>query len=395
MKFSAVLSCLVVFFATSVFSNVSAVSIQKASNVFDGQPFLYVEGESASSIDGTPGSTWTVVSTGGPEMSVTTGTSVPIMPLGNNASGGKAIWAPINDFTTHVPVAHYQVQFVTPGTYQLFLRLSMYDTNNNTTLLSEDSIFIPPDFNKNSGSDWVGANHLDFDESDVNVDIPNPGYALDPDGFKPSVGNHDRDGLLELQNWGVKSAGVVTFATPSGTVTNNGHFDWYNRPTTQGITAAGGFESFYGMKTEYTVTPDMVGQTLNFELGVREINVTIDGFMFIKTGNIYPDQDVLDLHTQAELDAAVLPQPVAGDYNGNGVVDGADYVLWRNGGPLQNEVDTPGTVNAADYTEWRARFGNTSGSGSGLGAGAVPEPTAVLAWLSLGLATVASWRRRS
>jgi hypothetical protein len=66
---------------------------------------------------------------------------------------------------------------------------------------------------------------------------------------------------------------------------------------------------------------------------------------------------------------------VPGDYNGNGSVDAADYVVWRNGGPLSNEVDTPGTVNAADYTEWRARFGN-SASGSGLGdTSAVPEPT--------------------
>jgi hypothetical protein len=65
---------------------------------------------------------------------------------------------------------------------------------------------------------------------------------------------------------------------------------------------------------------------------------------------------------------------VPGDYNNNGVVDAADYVLWRKGGPLQNEVDTPGTVNAADYTAWRARFGNTSGSGTSLDGPAVPEP---------------------
>jgi hypothetical protein len=58
------------------------------------------------------------------------------------------------------------------------------------------------------------------------------------------------------------------------------------------------------------------------------------------------------------------------------VVDAADYVLWRNGGPLANEVDAPGTVNQQDYVEWRARFGN-SGSGAGLGAGAVPEPTSL------------------
>jgi hypothetical protein len=50
--------------------------------------------------------------------------------------------------------------------------------------------------------------------------------------------------------------------------------------------------------------------------------------------------------------------PPDADYNSNGVVDTADYVLWRKGGPLTNEVDTPGTVNAADYTEWRKRFGN-------------------------------------
>lgn len=71
-------------------------------------------------------------------------------------------------------------------------------------------------------------------------------------------------------------------------------------------------------------------------------------------------------------------QGVPGDYNGNGSVDAADYVLWRNGGPLQNEVDTAGTVNAADYAEWRARFGNTSGTGSALVAGSVPEPTSVM-----------------
>ena len=48
------------------------------------------------------------------------------------------------------------------------------------------------------------------------------------------------------------------------------------------------------------------------------------------------------------LNVTTLPVVgVPGDYNNNGVVDAADYVLWRKGGPLQNEVDTPGTVNAA------------------------------------------------
>jgi hypothetical protein len=74
---------------------------------------------------------------------------------------------------------------------------------------------------------------------------------------------------------------------------------------------------------------------------------------------------------------------VPGDYNANGTVDAADYVLWRNGGPLQNEVDTPGTVNQADYDAWKARFGNTSGAGGGtnLLAVAVPEPAGACLFL--------------
>ena len=53
--------------------------------------------------------------------------------------------------------------------------------------------------------------------------------------------------------------------------------------------------------------------------------------------------------------AAATPPGVSGDYNGNGVVDMADYVLWCNGGPLQNDP-TPG-VQASDYDYWRSRFG--------------------------------------
>ncbi len=90
-----------------------------------------------------------------------------------------------------------------------------------------------------------------------------------------------------------------------------------------------------------------------------------------------------------------ISQGVPGDYNGNGVVDMADYVLWRNGGPLQNEVNTVGTVDASDYTAWRANFGHTSGSGSGsLNGAAVPEPMSFVLLFSAVVGGLVSVRRR-
>lgn len=70
---------------------------------------------------------------------------------------------------------------------------------------------------------------------------------------------------------------------------------------------------------------------------------------------------------------APLAAGVLGDYDGNGVVDAADYVVWRNSPTsLQNEGASPGVVDQADYDFWRSRFGATAGSGSTVAS--VPEP---------------------
>jgi hypothetical protein len=86
------------------------------------------------------------------------------------------------------------------------------------------------------------------------------------------------------------------------------------------------------------------------------------------------------------------PAGITGDYNANGIVDAADYVLWRNSlatptATLPNDA-TPGTVDQSDYTVWRSNFGRSAGSAAGLSAGAtVPEAaTAVLCAWAIALA---------
>jgi hypothetical protein len=88
-----------------------------------------------------------------------------------------------------------------------------------------------------------------------------------------------------------------------------------------------------------------------------------------------------------------------GDYNGNGVVDAADYTVWRD--TLNTNVaagtgadgNQNGMIDTGDYTFWKTRFGNNVGSGAGLSA-AVPEPAT--AWILLiGLVAMLSQRGRN
>ncbi len=95
-------------------------------------------------------------------------------------------------------------------------------------------------------------------------------------------------------------------------------------------------------------------------------------------------------------EATILPETptLAGDYNANGVVDAADYTVWRNSGIgpglLANDA-TPGSVSAGDYDVWKAHFGQTAGSGSVAG-NATPEPAGAVMFF-LGMSVLLTRRR--
>lgn len=89
------------------------------------------------------------------------------------------------------------------------------------------------------------------------------------------------------------------------------------------------------------------------------------------------------------------------DYNHDGIVDAADYTVWRDTLGSTTELDADGSgngvVDAADYLVWKLYFGAVvpgpaSGAGASLSVGAVPEPAS---WLLLTMAAGALFFSRN
>lgn len=204
----------------------------------------------------------------------------------------------------------------------------------------------------------------------------------------------------------VGAASTLSVRGPNATVMING--DLYMSFDPISMLENGDPSTLKAVITGNTHTTIDVGQTANIQYG--NLAVEFDGYSPVGgesytlltansiTGSSFRATSLpmlpsglswdLDIDmTSVVLNVTGSLPGIAGDFNGNGTVDAADYVLWRNGGPLQNDP-TPG-IQAGDYDFWRSRFGSTSGSGA---AAAVPEPASV-AMLLLGLAC--GWKRIS
>jgi hypothetical protein len=123
------------------------------------------------------------------------------------------------------------------------------------------------------------------------------------------------------------------------------------------------------------VAHDTVAAGGNIFLGHSDIN---------GTSSTDPNADAMlfTLIDNVKVEAISLINP---DFNGNTLVDAADYPLWRANNTLtsgatqsQGDSDGDGDVDSTDYNNWRAAFGNIV-PGAGLGAGSsVPEPSTLL-----------------
>jgi GH25 family lysozyme M1 (1,4-beta-N-acetylmuramidase) len=116
-------------------------------------------------------------------------------------------------------------------------------------------------------------------------------------------------------------------------------------------------------------------------------------------GGISPvDRDVFD-GTMQELAETNIPSFVAGDYNGDNVVDAADYTAWRNTMGQSVKVglgadgNLNGTIDAGDYNVWKAKYGTSGAGGGAISQSAVPEPASIIL-VALALAAASRLRLR-
>jgi arabinogalactan endo-1,4-beta-galactosidase len=97
--------------------------------------------------------------------------------------------------------------------------------------------------------------------------------------------------------------------------------------------------------------------------------------LFDQNGNLLPAASVFEQFISPLL---------SGDYNQDGSVDAADYIVWRKsvgqtGSGLAADGNGDQNVDQGDYDIWRAGFVQIAGASSALDPVAVPEPaTAVL-----------------
>jgi phospholipase/lecithinase/hemolysin len=119
--------------------------------------------------------------------------------------------------------------------------------------------------------------------------------------------------------------------------------------------------------------PDLTPGTSSYD--TSRIAPNANEFLF--WDDLHPTTTVHAIFAERALDLLRLP----GDFNHNGLVDAADYTVWRDafgeaGAFLAADGDGNGVVNNDDYGIWRTHFGQSASSGS---ATAVPEPATV--WL--------------
>ncbi|MBB6429293.1 PQQ-dependent sugar dehydrogenase [Algisphaera agarilytica] len=250
-------------------------------------------------------------------------------------------------------------------------------------------------FDRATGDLWIGDVGQEARE-EINVQRDGQGGA--------NFGWRLREGDIATPTGGVGGPEPPDHVGPAYDYPSNGVGDFGGNSTVGGYVYRGPDPDLQGLyffgdsfpRQIWTFDPaDPDGTVQNIEsLFGTDLNAlgTLVSFGEDREGNLYMldlDGDIFRIDTD-------IPITLAGDYNGNGIVDAADYTVWQDsfGSTFDLEADGNGNgvIDAADYTVWQDNFGNTLPVG-GSSLTIIPEP-ASLAWVVVGLGVLISSQRR-
>jgi hypothetical protein len=219
------------------------------------------------------------------------------------------------------------------------------NTNWQTSSQATGAGFFAPNHAKASITfdNWATPNSGDTDTEHASSDPPhNP---ANPDGLGPHSSSNGLDFFYDVG--GSSDFDGLAFVARWNSMQNDGN---------QSLT--------YRDVVTVDVTTGEVSRVL-FDLN-QPLDILADGF-----GNLLI----------VEFNSGILqatPNVLQGDYNRDGAVDAADYVVWRDqlgteGASLVADGNRSGNIDQGDYDVWRTNFG-TSAESSRLSKGVVPEP---------------------
>jgi hypothetical protein len=193
---------------------------------------------------------------------------------------------------------------------------------------------------------------------------------------RPNTNLVVRDNLGPAGQYGVFGGGVG-----SGTAALNAYAEW----TFEGNVLAGANASAYPAGNFY---PANFPQDIGFEAAASgDFRLAASSpFKNRASDGDDPGADFEALWVRTARARSGLAEKSLGDFNRDGAVDAADFIVWRKslgqtGNGLAADSNNDGQIDAGDYHVWRANFGRTAASGANTSldsSTAVPEPQAGL-----------------
>jgi hypothetical protein len=253
-------------------------------------------------------------------------------------------------------------------------------------------ITYPPDWNQGPYLRLHGQEQLMNDTADfpyLLIDVTTYGPAVDPSGAPEGQGPYRQ--MFSIFN-------IPNPSDPNSSIFYDSGFD---QDIQREIEIADFGEDF----STYTVVVDMTGPAGLPVHGDNKnnMNLTADFYrdqhattpfenflwqlVWPFQGRDYPAAAPISLvidnvrfcDDSLETCLAAEPEGTLGDFNNDGNVDAADYVVWRKfqntSMTLPNSGGLTGTIGTAHYSLWRENFGESNPGSGGIG---VPEPSTLL-----------------